>query len=106
MSYDTSTSAQRVELLRCMEILSNLTRRVTIGSGNMGTGTADGDALCWALLDALSAMGYGGGAIDSNQVILTDDEYFRVYPNYPDTDYWYDGKATIVDSTLTNVAFL
>jgi hypothetical protein len=106
MAYEDSTSAQRVELLRCMEILSNLTRRVTIGSGNMGSGTGGADTECLRLVAALSAMGYGGGSVGPNQYVLTDDEYFYIYPDYPDTGNWYQGKARISQGVITEVGIL
>ena len=61
MAFIDSTSSQRVELLRQAEKTANLTRRVTVGSGTLGTpeGT-DGGELCTALSAALSDIGYGG----------------------------------------------
>lgn len=61
MAFIDSTSTQRVELLRQAEKTANLTRRVTIGSGNMdGAAEVDGDALCTDLSVALADIGYGG----------------------------------------------
>lgn len=61
MAFDTSTSEQRVELLRQAEKTANLTRRVTIGSGVMDDAAkAQGDALCGMLESALADIGYGG----------------------------------------------
>lgn len=56
MAFIDSTSAQRVELLRQAEKSVNLTRRVTIGSGNLGEeeGVA-GNTLCTALAASLAA---------------------------------------------------
>lgn len=60
MAFDTSTSDQRVELLRQAEKTANLTRRVTIGSGVMDDAAkSQGDALCGMLESALAAIGYG-----------------------------------------------
>lgn len=60
MAFNTSTSEQRVELLRQAEKTANLTRRVTIGSGVMDDAAkAQGDALCSMLESALADIGYG-----------------------------------------------
>lgn len=71
MSYLDSSTEERVELLRHSEKTANLTRRVTVGSGNLGEAEgAEGDSLCMALSAALGNIGYGsipaGGAVITN----------------------------------------
>lgn len=102
MTFINSTSTQRVELLRQAEKTANLTRRVTIGSGNLGAGEGViGDAVCTDLAASLAAIGYGnGGSVGPNQKLVTDDVYFTVYPNWPDTDGQYDMKLQIVDGVV------
>lgn len=102
MAFIDSTSTQRVELLRQAEKTANLTRRVTIGSGNLGEGEGVvGNTLCTDLASSLAAIGYGdGGSVGPNQKLVTDDVYFPVYPNWPDTDGQYDMKFQIVDGVV------
>lgn len=60
-----------------------------------------GNTLCTALAASLAAIGYGGGGdVAPNQKLITDDVYFTVYPDWPDTAGQYDMKFQIIDGVV------
>lgn len=99
MAFDTSTSDQRVELLRQAEKTANLTRRVTVGSGVLGEAEGgEGAALCTALSSALGAIGYSG--VPEGSVVVTSGTGVPLLKL--DESLLFDSAVALVkDGTLT-----